>query len=214
MAFSLPFFDFDTLLFRIVALVIALVLHDAVQAWLAYVFGDPTAKERGRLTLNPRPHLDAVGLAMVLFGPYGWSRPVPTDPGKFRRNPRFSQFLVYALGPVLHALLGLLFWWLYFALLRSTDSASAGISLLTGVLHYCYIVNIMLAVLQLLPFYPMDGWKAITSLTPLSWRDELHRAGRWGMAVVIFFMITPFGQRTLETLFWWLSGSVMNAYDG
>lgn len=93
----LRFFEYS--LYRVPAVLIALVLHECAHGYVAYLLGDPTAKEAGRLTLNPLRHLDPVGALMMFFLGFGWARPVPVDPRYFKRLHR-DDFLVSIAGIV------------------------------------------------------------------------------------------------------------------
>ena len=85
---------------RMVALVIAFSIHEFAHAWTAYRLGDPTAKHMGRLTLNPRAHLDVLGTIMVLIAGFGWAKPVPVNPRNLRHGPVAGMAMVAAAGPL------------------------------------------------------------------------------------------------------------------
>ena len=102
-------FDLNDLLFRIVAFVIAFSVHEWAHAMVAYRLGDNTAKKMGRLTLNPISHIEPFGLIMILFGPFGWARPVPFDPAQLRGNKRLGIVLISIAGPLSNLLLAFLF---------------------------------------------------------------------------------------------------------
>ncbi|WNQ09334.1 hypothetical protein MJA45_17050 [Paenibacillus aurantius] len=208
-----PFLDFETLLYRVAAFVLVVTLHDFMQGALALAFGDRTAKEQGRVTLNPAAHLDFLGLAMILFGPYGWGRPVPVTPANFRKSPRLSTWLVYGMGPILYFLLGLLFWWLYFAVpFEESGPATWAVLLLKETLHYCFIVSILLCILNLLPLYPMDAAKAIL-VTAGKPAEERKGAFAWGSFFLLTVMlVTPLGQHYLEAIFRLFSQWIMHSY--
>ncbi|MDR1570515.1 MAG: site-2 protease family protein [Oscillospiraceae bacterium] len=88
---------FDIALYRVPAVLIALILHECAHAYVAYRLGDPTAKELGRLTLNPARHLDIMGTILMIFAGFGWAKPVPIDPRNFK-NPRRDDLLVSVAG--------------------------------------------------------------------------------------------------------------------
>ena len=112
----LSYYHLETLLPRLFAFLIAMTLHDAAHAGVAWLLGDRTARDSKRLSLNPLAHLDALGLAMIIFGPYGWSKRIPVDPDTISEDTRLSHTLVYLAGPLTNLLLVLFFWWLYFFL--------------------------------------------------------------------------------------------------
>lgn len=213
MGIAPPFLDLDTLLYRVVAFIIAITLHDCFQSGIAAILGDPTARENGRLTLNPFAHIDGWGLAVILFGPYGWSRQVPVNPERFRRNPRFCGFLTYLLGPLFYFAMGLFFWWLYFTVpFADTVHVPWFLVLLKWVLNFCFIVNILLCILNLLPFYPMDMWKGLMCLLPQEHREKWKKFQALGIPVLLILMVAPFGQHALEQIFYEFSGWIMQSY--
>jgi Zn-dependent protease len=102
--------QFDTLLIRIPAILIALTIHEFAHGYIAWRFGDPTARNAGRLTLNPLGHLDIFGTIMLFFGPFGWAKPVPVNPYYFT-NPKRDNLLVSLAGPASNIVLALAFGW-------------------------------------------------------------------------------------------------------
>ncbi|MDR1599553.1 MAG: site-2 protease family protein [Oscillospiraceae bacterium] len=99
---------FDYALYRIPAVLFALVLHEWAHGYVAYRLGDPTAKDMGRLTLNPIPHLDPWGAVLMLFMGFGWAKPVPINPRNFA-NPRRDDLLVSIAGVTMNLILFLAF---------------------------------------------------------------------------------------------------------
>lgn len=138
------------MILRVPAILLALTIHELSHGFTAYVLGDRTAKSAGRLTINPFAHLDVVGTLMLLFGPFGWAKPVPVNPYGFK-NPKQGMAIVAVAGPLSNILLagmtGLLF---RFGLI---DPSS-----MEGIFFYIlFVINIGLAIFNLLPVYPLDG---------------------------------------------------------
>ena len=142
------------MILRIPAIVIALTVHELAHGYIAGILGDDTAKKQGRLTLNPLAHLDPFGALMLLFGPFGWAKPVPVNPMNFAR-PIEGMAVVAAAGPlsniIMAALTGLLF------RLGIVESGS----MLAAFLYILFMINIGLAVFNLLPVYPLDGSRIV-----------------------------------------------------
>ncbi|MFC5448029.1 site-2 protease family protein [Paenibacillus aestuarii] len=210
----LAYFHLETLLPRLFAFLIAMTFHDAAHAGAAWLLGDRTARENHRLSLNPLAHLDALGLAMIVFGPYGWSKRIPVDPARFRWRPKLSNTLVYAAGPFMNLLLVLLFWWLYFFLpsLFGGSPESVTIEEWRVYLQYCIIVNLLIGLIHLLPLYPLDGWYILRGLFSDRNQGWFTRNERYGLLLVLILMITPLGQWGLAHIYPMAAHLVMNIF--
>lgn len=223
------FVQLDHLLFKLAAFLAAITLHDVLQAWLAVRFGDRSPRERGRLTWNPLAHLDPLGLVMLLFGPYGWSRKLTIDREALGNRPAWKLAVVYGSGPALHLALGLLFWWLSFRIPFSAPSdwslAVEGpysalqswpdwiVSLLQGFVYWSFIVHLMLFIIHCFPLHPTDVWKAAASVLGDRFPAFLSpQAERWTTVLLVAVMATPIGRLLLETLFQWCSSAVMHLF--
>jgi Zn-dependent protease len=162
-----------TALALIPALVIAIVFHEVAHGWTALALGDPTAKERGRLTLNPIRHVDPFGTLLLpgmllLSGlpAFGWAKPVPVIKQRLR-NPRFGMMAVAAAGPGTNLVLAAVGAVVLGLLLRS-GFQPAGISggLAAASLYSFILINIFLALFNLLPLPPFDGSHIVEGLLP------------------------------------------------
>ena len=164
-----------TILLLVPALVVAIICHEVAHGWVALMLGDPTAKERRRLTLNPLRHADPVGtvilpgaLMLMHLPAFGWAKPVPVNKWRLR-NPRFGMMAVAAAGPAtnrVRAALGSVALGLVGA---NPDGLMALVW--TGLLWFVDI-NIFLALFNLLPIPPFDGSHIVEGLLP-------PRAGQW-----------------------------------
>jgi len=174
----------DPLAFFLIAaaLVFALVLHELGHAAAALYFGDDTAKKMGRLTLNPLAHLDPLGTLLLLFIGFGWAKPVPINPLKFR-NYRLGLFVVSIAGIAVNLTLSVLSALALKALIAYAPeqvlAAFRGQNTLLGslalALYYFSSLNLVLAVFNLLPIPPLDGSKILQSLLPLRYHRFLWR---------------------------------------
>lgn len=210
----LSYFHLETLLPRLFAFLIAMTLHDAAHAGTAWLLGDRTAREGKRLSLNPLAHLDALGLAMIAFGPYGWSKKLPVDVARFRLRPRLSNTLVYLAGPFMNLLLVFFFWWLNFFL---PSWIGGGIETMAVeqwrvYLQYCVIVNLMVLIIHILPLYPLDGWYILKGLAASHNQSWFERNERYGLLLVLLLMITPIGQWGLAHAYPIAAQLVMNIF--
>jgi Zn-dependent protease len=210
----LSFLHLETLFPRLFAFLIAMTLHDAAHAWTASILGDQTARKQGRLSLNPLVHLDALGLAMLLFGPYGWSKPVPVELANFSKKPRLFHTLVYAAGPLVNLLLVFFFWWLYFYIPSFYGNGAESITLETWktYLQYGVIVNLMLCMIHLLPLYPLDGWQILRGWVPDRAQEWMQRNQIYALILTVTILVTPIGQWALDHLYPLAAHLVMNLF--
>ena len=147
------------LIYFIVALVIAITVHEFAHALAAYKLGDPTAKYHGRLTLNPLAHLDPIGTLMMFLVHFGWGKPVPVNPYHFK-NPVKDSALVSLSGPMSNFLTALIF-------SVPLKYFYAGLpSWLVVLLWIIVDLNIVLGIFNLLPFPPLDGSKIFAVFIP------------------------------------------------
>ncbi|MBP1962021.1 site-2 protease family protein [Paenibacillus aceris] len=211
----LSYYHLETLLPRLLAFLIAMTLHDAAHAGAAWLLGDRTARDGKRLSLNPLVHLDALGLAMIVFGPYGWSKKMPVEALNFKR-PKLYNTLVFAAGPFTNLLLALFFWWLYFFLpsfIVGGASESIVVEQWRVYLQYGVIVNLMICFIHMLPLYPLDGWYILKSLVPPKSQRWMDRNQLYALILVIVLMITPAGQWALEHIYPFAAQFVMNIFS-
>jgi len=139
-----------SIIYTIVALIIAITIHEATHAWTALKLGDPTAKLNGRLTLNPLAHLDPIGTIMLFIVHFGWGKPVPVD-WRNLQNPSVDNFLIALSGPLSNFILAFIFG-IIFRVMPFVPVLSESISVIV-------LINIAIGVFNLLPIPPLDGSK-------------------------------------------------------
>ena len=172
----------DPLAFMIlsVLLLYSIIFHELAHGWVAYKMGDPTAKWRGRLTLNPVKHLDPIGTLMLLFIGFGWAKPVPVNleniPADKRRK---GIILVSAAGITAN----IIFAFVALLLLRLISSESSGMA--QQVLLMLAHINIILAAFNLIPIPPLDGSKILMGFAPESVNRVLNQIEPFGFFIVI-----------------------------
>lgn len=150
------------LLVSIPGMLLCLSVHEASHGFAAYALGDPTAKNAGRLNIDPIRHLDPIGTICLLFFHVGWAKPVPVNPHYFK-HPRRDMALVSLAGPLSNFMLALVALFLYHPLRMSSSNVVAAIALM---LYMAAVMSIGLGVFNLIPVPPLDGSKILFSFLP------------------------------------------------
>lgn len=149
--------DFQFYIYLAVGLIVAISVHEAAHAAMAYKLGDATAKNQGRLTLNPIKHLDPVGTLMIFVARFGWGKPVPVNPYNFK-NPVRDSALTSLAGPMSNFIT---------ALILSVPLKYVLMPLwLDDLLWIVFDINVVLGIFNLLPFPPLDGSKIFAVFVP------------------------------------------------
>lgn len=172
-------------------ILIAMVVHEYSHARVAVAMGDMTPRLMGRLTLNPKAHIDPIGLLMLFIVHFGWAKPVMVNPRNFR-DMRKGEILVALAGPASNlvvAFLTIVFMLLYARLgLPTTDGFFT-------VMDYLVIININFALFNILPLPPLDGSRVLMTVLPGRWAYEIMRLERYTFIILIaLFVIGPFGK--------------------
>ncbi|WP_326525635.1 site-2 protease family protein [Sphingomonas sp.] len=189
------------LLYRIaiwlVPLVIAIVFHEVAHGWVARAFGDPTAARLGRLTLNPIKHVDPVGtvglpllLAVTGAPVFGWAKPVPVVTSRLR-NPRLHMMLVALAGPGINLVLALVAALGLGVLLAGNGGVepTGGVRFLVDNLFNFLLINVFLAIFNLIPLPPFDGGHVVEGLLPRSVVPTWQGLGRFGFPILIVLLL-------------------------
>jgi Zn-dependent protease len=174
--------DLRTFLYLAPIVLLSLSLHELAHAVVAYGLGDPTAKNEGRITLNPLRHLDPLGTLMfavtslVAGLPFGWAKPVPVRPGYFK-HPKEGMALVAAAGPATNFALALVF----LAILEHGSFTGET----QEVLRLSYYVNVVLGIFNLIPIPPLDGSRIVGIVMSKSTYAQWMRLDQYGMIAVL-----------------------------
>lgn len=176
-----------------------IICHEVAHGYAAYRLGDPTAKGLGRLTLNPIPHIDPMGLLVFAFTAWkmpfviGWAKPVPVQPMYFRR-PRQGMMLVSAAGPLTNFLVALL---CALIVKLTLNLSAAGIDPNDAWLWAVYesarfgvAINCALAWFNLMPVPPLDGSHIVAGLLPLPLAKAYASIGRYGMIILVLLLLS------------------------
>jgi Zn-dependent protease len=178
-----------------IAFVVAITVHEFCHAWVASQLGDRTAESQGRLTLDPRAHLDPLGTLMIYLAGFGWGKPVPVNPWGLRNGPKEGMALVSLAGPAsnlaMAALLAVPVRLDVFskATLYGGSSLFPSLSLIIGMTIY---INVVLAVFNMLPIAPLDGFKVAVGVLPEPWSMQLARHERNGPVLLIGLILLDY----------------------
>ncbi len=176
-------------------ILLALSFHEYAHAYVANMYGDDTAKQRGRLTLNPLAHLDPIGTIMIFLVHFGWAKPVPVNPYRLR-NPKKDMVWISAAGPLANMILALIsgiLLRLIFAI-GGTPGYHSIIGLLGFMMVMSLQINLALAIFNLFPIAPLDGSKILSGLLPAKHEGIIHFLERNGPYILIGLII--FGRVT------------------
>ncbi|MFN3598348.1 MAG: site-2 protease family protein [Aquificaceae bacterium] len=191
--------DIQDAVVAIPALMMAVILHEYGHGWMAYKMGDPTAKEMGRLTLNPVPHIDLFGtiilpgLLLLIGSPilFGWAKPVPINPLMFK-NLRLGTFLVSIAGISMNILLALLFALAYRVIVNGyLNFLGEAVLVPLGLFAAkAVLINLVLAFFNAIPIPPLDGSRAVMSFFSVRYWELFYRFETYGFLLITVLLFT------------------------
>jgi Zn-dependent protease len=168
----------------------AITCHEVSHGYIAWRYGDPTARMLGRLTLNPLKHIDIIGTLMIVFVGIGWAKPVPVVYENLR-NPKRDMIWVAAAGPITNILLAIISAIALRILVAFANPAAAGSQLdmlvepIVLMLAFSVYINLLLAIFNMIPLPPLDGGRVMTGLLPYRQAAALARIEPYGMVIII-----------------------------
>lgn len=204
--------DISTFLIALVAIVLSIMLHEVAHGLVALWNGDDTAKRAGRLNLNPVSHFDPVGFLMLIFLRFGYAKPVPVNPYNFK-NRKVGMFTVSVAGVTLNLILAFFCYPLFVV--------CSEINYLKTFLLYMVVVNLNLAAFNLLPLYPLDGYRILNCFIPET-NKFMSFLKNYSRYILIFLLALGIIRDVLDLPLWfdplsWLLNKIMefflNAFD-
>ena len=204
--------DILTFLIALVAIVLSIMLHEVAHGLVALWNGDDTAKRAGRLNLNPVSHFDPVGFLMLIFLRFGYAKPVPVNPYNFK-NRKVGMFTVSVAGVTLNLILAFFCYPLFVV--------CSEIKYLNTFLLYMVVVNLNLAAFNLLPLYPLDGYRILNCFIPET-NKFMSFLKNYSRYILIFLLALGIIRDVLDLPLWfdplsWLLNKIMefflNAFD-
>jgi Zn-dependent protease len=182
--------NIESAIFSVPGIIIGFTVHEFCHALAAYKLGDTTARDEGRLTLNPFRHIDIIGFIFILFAGFGWARPVRFNPERLK-HPRRDKAIIAAAGPLSNLILGILFIFLIkaFIFLQTASGWNGMIAERTLTLLSSLItINLGLFVFNLIPIPPLDGSHIVFSGLNLKSETE-YRIMRIGTPLLFILLI-------------------------
>ena len=192
------------MILSVIPALICIVFHELSHGFVAYKLGDTTAKEMGRLTLNPLKHIDIIGLIMMAVFHFGWAKPVPVNMYRFK-NPKRGMAITALAGPVSNIIIAVVFMALYGFFWPLMYMSEFG-AVILDMLNTTAVISISFAVFNIIPIPPLDGSKILFSFVPQHIYKNLMRYERFGMIILIALIY-------LGTIDGFLNKTVMFVYE-
>ncbi len=202
---------------RLLIIFTILPIHEYAHAWMAKRQGDDTALYSGRLTLNPVSHIDPIGALLLFFTGFGWAKPVPVNPLRFKKQ-RKGMALTALAGPVSNLICAFV-GFVALKILTNTNLFNEMLVeyvlddnymfLLFDILYYFVIINIGLAIFNLIPIPPLDGSKILSYFTPAKFDRFIYQNQQIIYIIFIFLLVSPI----LSTPLGWIRDGVYGLFD-
>ncbi len=211
------YFSTDTLiqfLFVVPCVLIALTFHEFAHGYMAYKLGDPTAKNFGRLTLNPLKHLDPIGTICMIFFHFGWAKPVPIN-SRYFKKPRRDMALTAAAGPIMNFILAFfgvlvcrILTKIFVAFPAQSDFVYYIQYAALTLFSYFHMLNLSLGVFNLIPIPPLDGSRIFYIFLPPKWYFGVMKYEKYIQLALLVLLWTGLLSRPLSAAVSWISGGM------
>jgi Zn-dependent protease len=176
----------ERLIAGIVALLVGLTFHEFSHALVADQLGDHRPRAMGRLTLNPIPHIDPLGALMLVIAGFGWAKPVMVNPAALRDGKRGMALVAFA-GPIANVLVAIGF----AVLFRVLGLVGADDGFVTRLVSFIVLINILLAIFNLIPIPPLDGYNVLLAFLPPRQAMVVRQYAPYGVIVLLLLVLLP-----------------------
>ncbi|WP_163655092.1 site-2 protease family protein [Listeria sp. PSOL-1] len=191
-------YPLEELPYLIISLLIAFSFHEWAHALTALAFGDDTAKNEGRLSLNPFVHVDIIGLLMVVIAGFGWARPTPVNRFKLKHRRLGSVFISLA-GPISNLLLAFIAVGVLVFITNGTDTTSG--DALISFLYIFIRLNIVLFIFNLIPLPPLDGYQVVSEFFTQRMKSRIQPLEQYAFLIFLILALTPLYDITIGPIF-------------
>ncbi|MDA3839851.1 MAG: site-2 protease family protein [Patescibacteria group bacterium] len=189
--------DIQIVIFSVVVLIYSAIIHEYMHGWMAERLGDTTAKDEGRLTMNPIPHIDPIGsllLPFILISTgasfvFGWAKPVPFNPNNLR-DRIYGGAKVAAAGPFANLIMAL-FFGLVLRIILATQPFFVN-QMMFDFIVIIVQINLLLMIFNLMPIPPLDGSKILMPFLPYHWKIRFLKMEQYGFILVLAFVMVGF----------------------
>ena len=174
----------NLMLLSLPGILMAISFHECAHAYIAHLMGDDTAKNAGRISINPLHHIDPFGFVMLLLFRFGWASPVPVVESNFR-NRKLGSFLVSIAGVTMNIILAMvlgIIWRLLSPVIHQESFDS--------IMILAVYINIYFAAFNLIPIPPLDGYRILSLVLPYSWKYKLYEYERYSFLILIVLLYT------------------------
>ncbi len=204
-----------SLLLSIPGVLVAITFHEFAHGFVAYKLGDNTAKDEGRLSLNPLDHLDPIGTLMLVFAGFGWGKPVHVNPRNYTRKISMEkgEAIVSSAGPIMNILLAIIFTLIYFAVKKYASVAFLS-STVGGIILLLIVsiisTNIGLGVFNLIPLPPLDGSKIIMPFLPYKAKEFFVNNEQIFSLIFVVLWVTGIAGIIITPVINWVTSGILN----
>lgn len=189
-------FNIVEMLYRIPGILIGLSVHECAHAYAAYKLGDPTAKNLGRLTLDPLKHVDIIGMIMLVLVGFGWAKPVMVNPRNFKK-PRRDDTIVSLAGAAANLLTAFILTGVVFLLQYAFLIDNM---IVFNIIYSAILINLSLAIFNIIPIPPLDGYHVLKNALIRIGADFFWQFERYGQYILIIFIISGMASATIGFL--------------